>query len=599
LADEKFARDLLAVRQRTDRMFLVLLLAQWVFGIVLALWLSPLTWSGQTSSVHVHLKIAIALGGAINLLPIVLILSRPGWSGTRHTVAFAQMLWSALLIHLTGGRIETHFHVFGSLAFLAFYRDWRVLLTATVVVAGDHLARGLLWPESVYGLANPEWWRFLEHAFWVVFEDIVLVFGCLRSLAEMRTLAEREAALEETNAHIEAQVAERTAELHASMERYRDLVENTGAVPWELDPQTDRFCYVAPAAAKRIGRSTDALSEPGAIDKLVHPEDRAPLRAAIARAAANPDEAVAVDYRVTGRDGKLAYISAHLSATPDGRIRALGLDVTRQRELERELRQAQKLESVGRLAAGVAHEINTPIQFIGDSVQFVRDATTELCAAVADHPALAAGSPSDAAFLATEIPVALDRALDGLGRVSAIVRSMKQVAYPERREMVATDLNDTLRSALTIARSEYRYVADVATDLGPLPAVTCHPGDINQVILNLVVNAAHAIADVVAGTDKRGTITIRTVRDGDDAVITLADDGCGMPEEIRERIFDPFFTTKEVGRGTGQGLSIARAIVVDTHKGSLTCESEAGRGTTFTVRLPIGGAAVSVEEIAA
>ncbi len=151
-----------------------LLLAQWVVAIVLALCIAPFAWDGTNRTIHPHVYLAVILGGVLNALPLTLIVRRPGWLGTRYSIAVCQMLWSALLIHITGGRIETHFHVFGSLAFLAFYKEWRVLIPATVTVAADHYLRGLLWPQSVYGTLTPDTWRFLEHASWVVFEDIIL-----------------------------------------------------------------------------------------------------------------------------------------------------------------------------------------------------------------------------------------------------------------------------------------------------------------------------------------------------------------------------------------------------------------------------------------
>jgi two-component system sensor histidine kinase HydH len=180
----------------TDRRFAVLMLTQWIFAIVVAFTLSPRTWSGPMASVHVHVYAAIFLGGLLSGLPIFLAVYRPGLAITRHVIAIAQMLWSALLIHLTGGRIETHFHVFGSLAFIAFYRDWRVMVPATVVVAADHFLRQVFWPESVFGLSNPEWWRFLEHAFWVAFEDLFLVLSILASVKEVERVALQQAEVE-------------------------------------------------------------------------------------------------------------------------------------------------------------------------------------------------------------------------------------------------------------------------------------------------------------------------------------------------------------------------------------------------------------------
>src|SRR5262249_115003 len=178
--DALFRAHQLHIYKRTDRMFARLMLAQWVAGILFALWISPLAWSGSTSATHTHVWAAIFLGGAISVFPALLAMLRPGELSTRYTIGVAQMLMSALLIHLTGGRIDTHFHVLGSLAFLAFYRDWRVLVPATVVVAVDHMLRGIFWPQSVYGVLVASQWRWLEHAAWVVFEDVFLVVSCIR-----------------------------------------------------------------------------------------------------------------------------------------------------------------------------------------------------------------------------------------------------------------------------------------------------------------------------------------------------------------------------------------------------------------------------------
>lgn len=182
---------------RIDRAFAVLLVVQWVACIAAALWLSPYAWAGKEKVLHVHVWIALLGGGGITLLPVLLAIFRPGWIVTRHVIAASQMLSSALLIHLTGGRIETHFHVFGSLAFLAFYLDWPVLITATIVVAADHFLRGIYWPESVYGIANPEWWRFLEHAGWVAFCDAFLIWGSTVGRREAFAAMHKQAEIEQ------------------------------------------------------------------------------------------------------------------------------------------------------------------------------------------------------------------------------------------------------------------------------------------------------------------------------------------------------------------------------------------------------------------
>jgi two-component system NtrC family sensor kinase len=178
-----------------------------------------------------------------------------------------------------------------------------------------------------------------------------------------------------------------------------------------------------------------------------------------------------------------------------------------------------------------------------------------------------------------------------LGRVTTIVRSMKEFAHPDQKEMTAVDLNRAVQNTLAISRNEYKLVADLEIDLGELPLVTCYAGEVNQVVLNIIVNAAQAIEDIVKGTDRRGRITVCTRRERADVVISIADSGGGISEAVRDRIFDPFFTTKEVGRGSGQGLAIARSVIVDKHRGQLTFETVPGHGTTFFIRLPIERAA--------
>jgi signal transduction histidine kinase/CheY-like chemotaxis protein len=210
---------------RTDRMFAILLVFQWVAGILAVIWISPRAWSGSASYVHPHVWVAVLLGGLIDVLPVALALLHPGKTVTRHAIAIAQMCTSAILIHVSGGRIETHFHIFGSLAFLAVYRDWRVLLTATVVVATDHFARGWYWPQSVFGVLAPGSWRWLEHAGWVVFEDVILIYSCVRGTSELDSIALHTSQLEATNAAVENKVVERTNELRSSEALLRSAKE--------------------------------------------------------------------------------------------------------------------------------------------------------------------------------------------------------------------------------------------------------------------------------------------------------------------------------------------------------------------------------------
>jgi signal transduction histidine kinase/ActR/RegA family two-component response regulator len=214
-----------SICRRTDLMFAVLMAIQWVAGIAAALWVSPRTWAGATSQTHIHVWAALFLGGAITSLPILLALAQPGRASTRYTIAVGQMLMGALLIHLTGGRIETHFHVFGSLAFLSFYRDWRVLVPATIVVAADHFLRGLFWPQSVYGVMAASEWRWLEHAGWVLFEDTFLFIAIRHSVSEMWSMAERTAEIKSLNEDLERHVVERTSQLVAANDGLKKEVD--------------------------------------------------------------------------------------------------------------------------------------------------------------------------------------------------------------------------------------------------------------------------------------------------------------------------------------------------------------------------------------
>jgi two-component system NtrC family sensor kinase len=271
-----------------------------------------------------------------------------------------------------------------------------------------------------------------------------------------------------------------------------------------------------------------------------------------------------------------------------------GFDITERKAAEERMASSDRLESIGRLAAGVAHEINTPIQYLNDSVSFIREGVGELLAYIEKlHATLPEESRNklddneDVDYLREELPPALTRVADGLSRIAEIVRSMKHFSHADQREMSQVDLNAAIASTLVIARSEYKDVADVETHYGELPGITCHGGQINQVVLNLVVNSAHAIADQVKKNGGRGKITVKTFVEDGHAVVSISDTGGGIPEGIRARIFDPFFTTKEVGRGTGQGLSIVRSVIVKGHGGALDFHTEMGQGTTFLVRLPV------------
>jgi len=284
----------------------------------------------------------------------------------------------------------------------------------------------------------------------------------------------------------------------------------------------------------------------------------------------------------------------------------IGSDVTERRMLEMQLHQAQKLESVGTLAAGIAHEINTPMQFVSDNVRFLSQSVNPIIGVLQLVPGLIEearkGQPDnqlldmvesmladvDVDFVADEMPRAIDETLEGVQRVTTIVRAMKDFSHPGSEGVASADINEAIETTLAVARNEYKYYADVQTEFGNLPPVECWVADLNQVFLNLLVNATHAIREKLGDeSSERGTIHISTRQLDNQVEVRFQDSGTGIPEAIQPKIFDQFFTTKEVGRGTGLGLAICRAVVTEKHHGTLTFETEAGRGTTFIVRIPV------------
>ena len=263
--------------------------------------------------------------------------------------------------------------------------------------------------------------------------------------------------------------------------------------------------------------------------------------------------------------------------------------------LESQLLQAQKLESIGHMAAGIEHELNTPIQYVGDNTRFLQESFGTLmpllqeCSTADAATIRAALEKADVEFLVEEIPRAFAQSLNGLDRVTHIVQSIKEFSHPGAVGMSDVDINHTLERTITVATNEWKYVAEMKTDFDPeLPAVPCRADQISQVFLNLIINAVHAIRDVVGETPvTRGIITISTRRVGGQVEIRVQDTGTGIPEAIRGQIFDPFFTTKAVGQGTGQGLAITHGVIVGKHGGTIDCETEEGTGTTFVIRLPL------------
>jgi len=438
-------------------------------------------------------------------------------------------------------------------------------------------------------------------------------------------LTEKWRLLQQTRAHtreLEATITRRTTELRASEQRFRLLNDCAPVGVFETDAGGGCL-HVNPRYLAIVGRSIEQCLGQGWVEGL-HPDDKSGVVEAWNQAIAK-DAEFKHEYRFLRPDGEVRWVHGHSSPIREndrivGHVGTL-TDITERKkaemertQMESQLQQAQKLESIGRLAAGVAHEINTPTQYIGDNTQFVRDSFNELLPVLKSPRQLldalrdnqlsaeliqqteATLKSADVDYLVDEIPKAVAQSLEGVERVAKIVRAMKEFSHPGTEDKTQVDLNHCIDSTLTIARNEWKYVAELVTEFdSTLPPVTCLPGEFNQVILNLVVNASHAIADTLKDRDTaKGTITVTTKRDGDWAEVRIRDTGTGIPEHARGKIFDPFFTTKGVGKGTGQGLAIARSVIVDKHGGAISFETEMGKGTVFIIRIPVTPGAMDV-----
>ena len=389
-------------------------------------------------------------------------------------------------------------------------------------------------------------------------------------------------------------------------QRYRLLSENTREIILFVG-EDGRILDVNRTALAAYGHDRDALLSMTIFD-LRAPHLRKTLQRDLKIAFS---KGMQIETEHVRKDGALfpVEVSAH-PADIDGDqfILSIVRDISARKTRETLNLHIQKLESVGQLAAGIAHEINTPIQFISDNTRFVREAFQDIVSLISLYTNAAEEETDpmnlhdrgkqlrtkadeiDLPYLLKELPMAIEQSLEGLERVIRIVKSLREFSHPGQTEKIEYDLNKAVESTVTLSRNEWKYTTDLTTSLDPaLPLVTCYPADINQVILNLIINAAQAIRENTAGESPRmGRIMISTKQEGNEAVLSVSDTGTGIPPEAQPHIFNPFFTTKEVGKGTGQGLTIAHNIIVKKHGGKISFVTTPGEGTTFEVRLPLG-----------
>ncbi len=574
-AAEIEAESLNSAFVRTDRIFGVLMPVQWLAGIAATLWISPRTWIGDASQVHAHLIAAIGLGGVITALPTVLAWLRPGRATTRHAIAIGQMLTSALLIHLSGGRIETHFHVFGSLAFLAFYGDWTVLLTATVVIAADHVLRGLWWPLSVYGVASASPWRAIEHAGWVLFEDVVLLLAVRDHRRAIHADACHRAELEHAHRGVEEEVRVRTRELAASESRFRSLSASSPVGIFETD-RHGALVYANPRFFEILDQPEAQCLGLGWLDCV-----QAAERIAVHREwmeALRYGCAFHREMRLIGKDGGTAWLVMRAAPRPDEDGAPLGWvgtaeDITARKAAEAGLVRARESAlEIARLKseflANMSHEIRTPLNGVMGMLELAIG--TEVASERRDYLETAMTSADS---LLTVINDILDFSKIESGKLEI--------------EHTSFDLRECVSSAMRILalRGTQRGL-EIACDLAPgVPnRVIGDPTRLRQVLMNLIGNAIKFT--------EQGEIVVR-VRRGEDPghlEFSVSDTGIGIPVDRQRAIFDAFSqadgsTTRRFG-GTGLGLAISSRLVA-MMDGRLDVASEPGRGSTFTFAIAL------------
>lgn len=395
-------------------------------------------------------------------------------------------------------------------------------------------------------------------------------------------------------------------DLKVQMEKYQTILENAsqGIVTVNRDWKIQT---VNPAAEKIFRISSDV-----AIDKVFHQlfaeSSSDQISKCFDELETGPQDLVG--FRQNGDEFIVELTTSQVRNSNESLLIAMIRDRTSRVQLESQLALAQKLESVGQLAAGIAHEINTPIQFVGDNVQFLADAfkgieaqldycqrlekefNSQLLPAELLPNKLMQEKKEHAEsigldFVRSEIPISIEQSIFGIERVATIVQAMKEFSHPGQSDPIAVDINSALNSTVTVARNEWKYVATIETDYEQeLPIVMGFPGDLNQAFLNLIVNAAHAISENGPSQNRMGRISISTKSLRGFVEIRVSDDGCGIEQGQQQKIFEPFFTTKQVGKGTGQGLSIVHSVIAEKHKGKIEVESKVGKGTTFIILLP-------------
>lgn len=573
--NELFRQNEHEVHVRTDRFFAWLMALQWVAGVIFSIWISPVAWKGTSSSVHPHVLMAVFIGGLITSLPIFLALKYPGTVVTRHTIAVGQVLMSALYIHLMGGRIETHFHVFGSLAFLAFYRDWRVLISASVVVALDHFFRGLYFPMSVYGEVTGVEWRWLEHAAWVVFMDVFLFIGTAISLQEMRTTADRQARLEEANAAIK----EATAELEQKTSLLNSIMAGMGEGVIAANEQGE-IILTNPAADALLGKEflDVPYSEWSEGFGIFQEEGQAHCRSEeLPLAKAIRGESVDSEELLVKRGDFRGPVWLEVSGRPlrdlaGGQTGGLVVfrEVTERKRLMAGMQRAQEhAESANRakseFLSRMSHELRTPLNSVIGFAQLM-----EL-----------AHLPGKCTNYVSRIQQAGHHLLGLINEILDIARiEVGKLSLSSEPVHLESSLSNAVALVAPLARE--RNVRVHLLESGEETYVRADKQRLSQILLNVLSNAIKYNRD-------DGSVTVSVSMTLDKVTIGVTDTGCGIEQHQVHKLFQPFERLGAEQRpveGTGLGLAVSKGLA-EAMGGSLYLKSNTSMGTTFELSLAI------------
>lgn len=552
-----------------DKLFAILLVAEWFAGLATALIWSPRTWAGTISNVHVHVWLAAWCGFAIISLPLILVWKRPGEVLTRHVVAVGQTLMTALLIHLSGGRIETHFLVFGSLAFLTFYRDWRAVVTASAFIAADHVLRGWLFPQSAFGVLAPEPWRWVEHILWVCFADIFFVRQCIQSQKEMRHTAAQRAALENSYEVIEREVVIRTAEAKANEERFRTLCSAAPITIFETD-SNGRWIFLGNHWEVLTGRPAAAGIDYGWLD-AIHPDDRTRVRVnwetAITAKADWSDE-----FRIVLADETIKSVRGRATrgtSTDYDNARFIGTieDVTEQLQNLTNTRHITLMEQRQEFMATLSHDLKNPLiganrvleLFVGGVLGPLSEKQIELLSQLKDS--------NDSLLKMIQNLIAAYRYEKEEDGTQFEKLDLVQLVLMCKREMETLAQDKSVNVQVKVPDSPKFIIADESAIL--------------RVVRNLLDNA-------LKFTPADGLVKIKIAELEKQVVLKVSNSGSYIAPEKRHMLFHRFWQGQDGKRyvpGTGLGLYICKQII-DSHRGEIACYSDKDNGTEFVISIP-------------